>query len=90
MKKKFLPVWTLLCLGLLACGPDSDLVASGVHHTCAIKELQTKMAADPMNEELKNEFTRTVGFLESVIKSADEADREELRKAIQDGSQSCK
>lgn len=78
-----------LCAFMFSCGPDQDLVNSGVIHSCKIKELEKQLEEDPTNEELQSELKSTEGFLESVINSAKEGGRAELEEAIEQGAENC-
>ena len=90
MKSNYLTLFALLSILLFSCGPDSELVASGVHHSCALKEITAKVKSDPTNPELLEQLKEKANLLQAVIETADEGSREALRKAIQDGSKDCK
>ncbi|TNE53281.1 MAG: hypothetical protein EP338_12155 [Bacteroidetes bacterium] len=88
MKKSYITIIALSAL-LFSCGPDPELVASGVSHTCAIKDLQKKLEEDPTNEELQRDLKNRAEYLESVINTADEGDRAALEDAIKEASKNC-
>jgi hypothetical protein len=71
----------LLLLG--ACGPDSELVASGKAHSCQIRAAQARLQANPQDVAAQNELRERAALLRTVIDTADPGDRAALEAAIQ-------
>ena len=86
-------LWTILLLAAVlafagACGGvDSELVASGKVHSCAIQELERNLAADPENAELQNELEDRRALLETVISTGESP--ADLASAIAEAAQNC-
>jgi len=68
---------------LTACGPDSELVASGKIHVCGMQALEAQLEANPGDADLLSQLADKAGMLEAVIDTADEGDRADLSAAIQ-------
>ena len=68
---------------LCACGPDSDLVASGKIHSCDMIALQAQLQANPTDTGLQAQLREKGELLNMVIQSSGEGDRAALHEAIQ-------
>jgi hypothetical protein len=90
MKKIITSLTLFTFITLTSCGPDSLLVQDGIVHSCNLKKIEEKMKIDPNNAELNEEYIRTVQFLNDVIDSEEESKRDDLKKAINEGSKDCK
>lgn len=66
----------------LGCGPDRDLVASGVIHRCEMERISNELEANPGDEELQRELTERGELFETVIGSEDEGKQGALRERI--------
>ena len=71
-----------MAIGLVACGPDADLVRSGKAHQCTLSKLKAQLAEKPQDPKIQEEIKSTTGLYETVIQSAGEGKKEALEKAI--------
>lgn len=81
---------SILLISLISsCGPDSDLVASGILHQCDINQFEKQLESDPNNEELHKQLKEKVEILKITIENEDEGNREALKEAIEEGTKDC-
>ena len=66
-----------------ACGPDSELVASGRIHSCHMKALQTRIQANPQDTAATAELLDRAALLKAVVETAAPGKRAQLEVAIQ-------
>lgn len=72
----------------VGCGPDADLVRSGVAHRCEMDRINAELNEDMHNEELLRELAERGELFEAVIGSEDEGKQAALRERIQEVYQS--
>ena len=87
---KLLTIIVLAAVATLpvACGGvDSELVASGKVHSCAIQELERNLAGDPENAELQRELEDRRALLETVISTGESP--ADLASAIAEAARNC-
>ena len=65
-----------------ACGPDSELVASGKAHACNLKKAAAELEKGPENADLQKKVKEHADLLKAVIDTADEGKRADLEAAI--------
>ena len=73
---------TIALLSLAACGPDSELVASGKAHSCRLQLSTKQLAQTPEDAALAADVREATELLQAVIDTVDEGKRSELGKAI--------
>jgi len=74
---------------LTSCGPDSDLVANGIIHQCDIIKLERQLEEDPNNVDVQKQLIEKIDLLEITIENEDEGKRDDLKKAILEGTKDC-
>lgn len=68
---------SLALILLMGCGPSSEDIANGAHHTCVIRSLLDHLEENPGDEEAMDNLRERRHFIEGIL----ERDRYEGQRA---------